>query len=75
MAEGKGEIAGRDSDSFAVGKIVVEIATEIMIFGGISSGCTHVSYLVYVCKRWSHYSISETGESMLVEAWSMILER
>lgn len=46
FAEVKRKIMGNDNSFFAVGKIKVEIATEIMIFGMISGCCTHVLFFV-----------------------------
>lgn len=41
FAEGERKIAGNDDGVFAVGKLVVEVAAEIMIFNLISSGGAH----------------------------------
>lgn len=41
FAEGEGEVAGDDDGIFAVGKLVVEVAAEIMVFNLISGGSAH----------------------------------
>ncbi len=44
MAEGERKITGSDGDGFAIRKFIIKVATEIMIFGSISSGCAHVCF-------------------------------
>ncbi len=48
FAELKREVAGRDHSFFAVRKLVIEIASEISVFGFVSGGCAHgeCSFLV-----------------------------
>lgn len=42
FAEGEGEVARDDNGVLAVGKLVVEIAAEIMVFNLINGGSAHV---------------------------------
>ncbi len=41
IAKIEGEVAGNDNGFFAVGKIVVKVASEIMVFSMISGCCAH----------------------------------
>jgi len=49
FAEGEGEVAGDDDGVFAVGKLIVEVAAEIVVFRLIDSGGAHgFGFPVYV---------------------------
>lgn len=53
FAEIEGKIAGDDDCGFAIGKFIVEVATEIMVFGVISSCCAHVFAFLPFCFNMS----------------------
>ena len=62
-AKGEGEIAWGDADFFAVGNIIIEVATKVGIFGLISGSSAHESPFVCVVLVFVAYAYILTLEA------------